>query len=309
MSSSPRVSVIMAVYNEEAFLAEAIESVLAQDFTDFEVIVSDDGSTDRTVEIAREFATHEPERIRVINGEKNQGKPFALNRALAVRRGELIAWLDGDDVMLAGKLQRQVAALQADPDAAGCSHDAEIFDSGSGRALGSFSQVMNGAPLRSGGIELWFDPTYRMLPSATMIRSALCPAGGFEERLKYTNDWLFDIEVFRHGRCIAIDDVLVRYRRHGDNFTTRADESGASFEEGLMAMAIVNARYPHLRRRARIVSAAIMLGQARSRAAKREWSDAARYGVAAYEAGGIAGLVGVGAAVTRSTRRRRAHAA
>jgi glycosyltransferase involved in cell wall biosynthesis len=309
MSSSPRVSVIMAVYNEEAFLAEAIESVLAQDFTDFEVIVSDDGSTDRTVEIACEFATREPERIRVITGEKNQGKPFALNRALAVRRGELIAWLDGDDVMLAGKLQRQVAALQADPDAAGCSHDAEIFDSGSGRALGSFSQVMNGAPLRSGGIELWFDPTYRMLPSATMIRSALCPAGGFEERLKYTNDWLFDIEVFRHGRCIAIDDVLVRYRRHGDNFTTRADESGASFEEGLMAMAIVNARYPHLRRRARIVSAAIMLGQARSRAAKREWSDAARYGVAAYEAGGIAGLVGVGAAVTRSTRRRRAHAA
>ena len=309
MSPSPRVSVIMAVYNEEAFLAEAIESVLAQDFTDFEVIVSDDGSTDRTVEIAREFATHEPERIRVINGEKNQGKPFALNRALAVRRGELIAWLDGDDVMLAGKLQRQVAALQANPDAAGCSHDAEIFDSGSGRALGSFSQVMNGAPLRSGGIELWFDPTYRMLPSATMIRSALCPAGGFEERLKYTNDWLFDIEVFRHGRCIAIDDVLVRYRRHGDNFTTRADESGASFEEGLMTMAIVNARYPHLRRRARIVSAAIMLGQARSCAAKREWSDAARYGVAAYEAGGIVGLVGVGAAVTRSTRRRRGHAA
>jgi glycosyltransferase involved in cell wall biosynthesis len=309
MSSSPRVSVIMAVYNEEAFLAEAIESVLAQDFTDFEVIVSDDGSTDRTVEIACEFATREPERIRVITGEKNQGKPFALNRALAVRRGELIAWLDGDDVMLAGKLQRQVAALQADPDAAGCSHDAEIFDSDSGRALGSFSQVMNGAPLRSGGIELWFDPTYRMLPSATMIRSALCPAGGFEERLKYTNDWLFDIEVFRHGRCIAIDDVLVRYRRHGDNFTTRADESGASFEEGLMAMAIVNARYPHLRRRARIVSAAIMLGQARSCAAKREWSDAARYGAAAYEAGGIAGLVGVGAAVTRSTRRRRAHAA
>ena len=309
MTPTPRVSVIMAVYNEQAFLAEAIESVLSQDFTDFELIVSDDGSTDATVAIARELEAREPERIRVLTGEKNQGKPFALNRALAVRRGELIAWLDGDDVMLAGKLQRQVAALQADPEAAGCTHDAEIFDSDSGRALGSFSQVMNGAPLRSGGIELWFDPTYRMLPSATMIRSALCPARGFEERLKYTNDWLFDIEVFRHGRCVAIDDVLVRYRRHADNFTTRADGSGASYEEGLMAMALVNARYPQLRRRARVVSAAIMLGQARSRAGEHDWGEAARYGVAAYEAGGIAGLVGVGAAVTRSSLRRRARAA
>ena len=77
-------------------------------------------------------------------------------------------------------------------------------------------------PLRSGGIELWFDPTYKMLPSATMIRSALCPPGGFDERLTFTNDWLFDIEVFRHGHCMALDDVLVRYRRHADNFTTRA---------------------------------------------------------------------------------------
>jgi len=140
--------------------------------------------------------------------------------------------------------------------------------------------------LRSGGIELWFDPTYRMLPSATMIRAALCPPGGFDERLTYTNDWLFDIEVFRHGRCVAIDDVLVRYRRHGDNFTTRADASGASYEEGMMAMALVTARYPELARRARTMSTALMLGQARRHAARREWGAAAGYGRAAHGMGG-----------------------
>jgi glycosyltransferase involved in cell wall biosynthesis len=305
MSPQPRVSVIMAVYNEEAFLAEAVGSVLAQSFADFELIISDDGSTDRTAAIARALAARDPERVRFLHADANQGKPFALNRALAVSRGELIAWLDGDDVMLPGKLARQVAALDADPAAAGCSHDAEIFDSDTGRAIGGFSDVMNGAPLHSGGIDLWFDPTYRMLPSATMIRAALRPAGGFDERLKYTNDWLFDIEVFRHGRCIAITDVLVRYRRHGDNFTTRADQSGASFEEGLMAMAIVMARYPQLRRRARGVSAAIMLGQARRRAGQRSWREAISYGLAAYEAGGVAGIFGVAAAVTRASLRRR----
>jgi glycosyltransferase involved in cell wall biosynthesis len=304
MSEAPRVSVIMAVYNEESFLAEAVESVLAQGFEDFEVIISDDGSTDATNRIAHSFAERDPERIRVLSAERNQGKPFALNRALAVRRGELIAWLDGDDVMLPGKLERQVAALDADRAAAGCSHDAEIFDSDSGEAIGSFSHVLNGAPLRSGGIELWFDPTYRMLPSATMIRSSLCPRG-FDERLSFTNDWLFDIEVFRRGHCIALDEILVRYRRHGDNFTTRADASGASYEEGMMAMALVTARYPELEHQARKMSAAIMLGQARRRAARGQWRAAARYGYAAFATGGPAGMLGVTVAVANSSLRRR----
>ncbi len=152
---------------------------------------------------------------------------------------------------------------------------------------------------------MWFDPTYRMLPSATMIRSSLCPSGGFDERLTFTNDWLFDIEVFRHGRCVAIDEVLVRYRRHGDNFTTRADASGVSYEEGLMTMAIVAARYPELQRRSRTVSTAIMLGQARRRARRGEWRSAFRYASAAHGAGGVPGLFGVSAAVARAVLRRR----
>jgi len=304
MTSTPRVSVIMAVHNEERFLAEAVESVLAQSFEDFELIISDDGSTDQTPTLARALAERDPARIRLVHGERNQGKPFALNRALAVRRGELIAWLDGDDVMLADKLERQVSALDADPGAVGCSHDAEMFESDTGRVIGRFSRVANGGPLRSGGIELWFDPTYKMLPSATMIRSSACPDGGFDERLTFTNDWLFDIEVFRHGRCIAIDEVLVRYRRHSDNFTTRAGESGVSYEEGLMTMAIVTARYPRLQRRARTVSAAIMLGRARSSLARGDWRGAWRYAACAYGTGGFTGMLGVAGAVTRSARGR-----
>ncbi len=295
----------MAVYNEERFLTEAVESVLGQSFGDFEIIISDDGSTDDTPALARSLAQRDPARILLIRAEHNQGKAFALNRALAIRRGELIAWLDGDDAMLSGKLERQVAALDADPAAVGCSHDAEMFDSDSGRVIGRFSRVANGRPLRSGGIELWFDPTYKMLPSATMIRSSACPAGGFDERLRFTNDWLFDIEVFRHGRCVAIDDVLVRYRRHSDNFTTRAERSGASYEEGLMAMAIVTARYPQLQRRARTVSAAIMLGRARSCLARRDWRGASRYARAAFGAGGVTGTLAVAGAVARSTAARR----
>jgi glycosyltransferase involved in cell wall biosynthesis len=294
----------MAVHNEERFLAEAVQSVLSQRFSDFELLISDDGSTDATPRLARSFAEADG-RVHVLRGEHNQGKPFALNRALQVRRGELIAWLDGDDVMLVDKLERQVRALDANADAAGCSHDAEMFDSDSGQVIGRFSDVVNGSPLRSGGIEMWFDPTYKMLPSATMIRSSLCPPGGFNERLTFTNDWLFDIEVFRRGRCVALDDVLVRYRRHGENFTTRAERSGISYEEGLMTMAIVLARYPELQRRARTVNAAILLGQARRRVGTREWRLALRYARAAYGSGGASGLIGIAEALASARARRR----
>ncbi len=297
----------MAVHNEERFLAEAVESVLVQSFGDFELIISDDGSTDATPALAAELAKQDPLRIRTIRAEENAGKPAALNRALAVRRGELIAWLDGDDVMLPGKLELQVQALDANPGAVGCTHDAEMFDSDSGRVIGPFSRVANGRPLRSGGIELWFDPTYKMLPSATMIRSDACPRSGFDARLTFTNDWLFDIEVFRLGACIALDELLVRYRRHSDNFTTRAGESGVAYEEGLMTMAIVTARYPELHRRAQTMSAAIMLGRARARASRRDWRGAVRYAAAAYGAGGASGAVRVAAAVARA--RANAHAA
>jgi glycosyltransferase involved in cell wall biosynthesis len=305
MTTTPRVSVIMAVHNEERFLLEAVESVLGQSLTDFELIISDDGSTDETPRIARSLAERDPARIRVLRSEQNHGKPVALNRALTLTRGEYVAWLDGDDVMLPEKLERQVAALDNEPDAAGCCHDAEMFDAFSGQVIGLFSRVANGSRLRSGGVEMWFDPTYRMLPSATMVRASVLPAGGFDERLTYTNDWLFDIEVFRHGPCIAIDEPLVRYRRHDENLSTRGESTGATYEEALMAMAIVTARYPSLRRRARTVSAALMLGQARRAIARREWHLAARQASGAYGVGGALGILGVSSAIASSAIRRR----
>ncbi len=305
MSIKPRVSVIMAVYNEERFLAQGIESVLAQSFQDWELIVSDDGSTDATPTIASGFVERQPERIRLLRSGENRGKPFALNRALRARRGELIAWLDGDDLMMPDKLERQVAALDANRAAAGCCHDAEMFDAIGGRTLGRFSSQTNGAPLRSGGVELWFDPTYRMLPSATMIRSSLCPPGGFDERLTYTNDWLFDIEVFRHGGCIAIEDALVRYRRHDENLSTRGETSGATYEEGLMAMAIVIARYPELQRKARSVCGALMLGQASRAFTRREWHLSLQLARGAFGAGGLVGMCDIACSLTRARQRHR----
>jgi glycosyltransferase involved in cell wall biosynthesis len=303
---SPKVSVVMPVYNEEAYLAEAVESVLAQDYPSVEVVVADDGSTDRTVEIAERFARDNGGRVVVVRAERNTGRPGALNRGLEAASGELIAWLDGDDVMLPGKLSNQVELLERNPDAVGCCHDADVFDSEAGRSLGRFSELYNGRPMREGGVELWFDPTYRILPSMTMTRASACPPHGYDERLPQAHDWLFDIEVFRQGRCVASREVLLRYRRHAGQMTDPENKMHSTdrwFEAGLMVMSMVEARYPELQGPARTSRAALLLGEARRRASAGEWRLALRRAWGALRAGGFLSLARIAAHVIRVGRR------
>lgn len=303
----PKLTVIICAYNADAFIAEAAASVLEQDYSNLELLVSDDGSTDGTLSKATEVQRGDPERVKVLHEDANQGKSAAANRALAAAEGELIAWLDADDVMLPGKLARQVALLQRRPDAAGCCHDAEVFDSDTGRVLGTFSQIYNGRPLREGGVQLWFDPTYRSLPSATMFRASACPPHGLDTGLRRANDWLFDIEVFRHGVCAVIPEPLVRYRRHADQMTSERLR-GEWFEEGLAVMEKVEDRYPELRPRARASSAALLLGESRRLARSGHRRQALRRVGEAVRAGGPLGLARVAGHVVRASRERRSSA-
>lgn len=106
---APTVSVIVPVYNGERFLAEAIESILAQTYPSYEIIVIDDGSTDRTREIVLSY----PE-IKYLY-QTNAGTAAARNRGIEMARGEYLAFLDADDLWMPGKLAIQIAAFEADP--------------------------------------------------------------------------------------------------------------------------------------------------------------------------------------------------
>jgi glycosyltransferase involved in cell wall biosynthesis len=116
----PRVSAIIVVLDGETYIAEAIDSVLAQDFADWELLIVDDGSTDRTGDIVQSYADEQPERIRLIrhpdNG--NHGMSASRNLGVAEARGEYIAFLDADDVWLPAKLSEQVELLDSHPAAA-----------------------------------------------------------------------------------------------------------------------------------------------------------------------------------------------
>jgi glycosyltransferase involved in cell wall biosynthesis len=292
------VSVIVVTYNHAEFVREAIESVLAQSYRDLEIIVTDDGSVDGTQEILKEYERRFPDKISLVLYRTNTGIAPNVNRGLAVAKGEYIAWLGGDDMMLPEKISKQVALLRQRPEAVGCTHDAEVFESESGKVVGLFSESYNGkSGLREGGIELWFDPAYRMLPSAMMFRSVARPAHGFDERLKMANDWLFDIELFRNGKCCVLNEVLTRYRRHGGNVGNFPGMRNKVTEEVLIVLAIVESRYPELRHLVRKRRRAMYLAEAGKSCARGEDSRSHAFARMAIEEGafvrGIAFYVGL----------------
>ncbi len=111
----PLVSVLITVYNRERFLAAAVDSVLAQTMQDFEAIIVDDGSTDGSVEIARNYAARD-NRIRFFRNEKNLGDYPNRNRAASLATGKFLKYLDSDDILYPHSLTIMIEAMRAHPD-------------------------------------------------------------------------------------------------------------------------------------------------------------------------------------------------
>lgn len=117
----PLVSIIMGTYNCENTIRKSIESILAQSYTDWEFIICDDASTDRTYEICREYGDRD-RRFRIVKNKRNRKLAAALNRCLGIAKGTYIARMDADDISLPVRLEREVDFLEshADIDAVGC---------------------------------------------------------------------------------------------------------------------------------------------------------------------------------------------
>lgn len=114
MKDTPKISLIMSVYNGEDYLEEAIDSVLSQSFTDWELIIINDCSTDKTPEILSKYQALD-ERVKVHTNEVNLRLPSSLNKALSLAKGKYIARMDADDICLVDRLEKQFAFMEANP--------------------------------------------------------------------------------------------------------------------------------------------------------------------------------------------------
>jgi glycosyltransferase involved in cell wall biosynthesis len=208
MSKSPIVSVVMAVYNTERFLAQAIDSILKQSFQDFELMIVDDGSTDRSLKIAQQYAAKD-DRIQLIT-QPNQGIPKTRNVLLQAAKAELIAVMDSDDVAFPDRLKQQVEFLQRHPEIV-CVGSFQDWIDEAGRLLFNHTEPESNdaiQPLLLGG------RTCISNPSAMMRRQALVQIGGYDESLPQVEDLDVFLKLGEIGQLANLPETLLQYRQH-----------------------------------------------------------------------------------------------
>ncbi|MEO0030816.1 MAG: putative glycosyltransferase EpsE [Pseudomonadota bacterium] len=222
----PRVSVICTFLNRESFLGEAVDSVLAQDFADWELLLVDDGSRDGSSALAADHARRDS-RIRVLSheGHINRGISASRNLGLAQARGQFIAFIDSDDVWLPGKLSGQVALFDAMPDIDMVCGRVNYWSSWDG---GEDDHIQTGgvrdAVLEPPGTLLALypvGPAGAPSPSEVMLRaSAIARIGGFDEAFPgYYDDMILFAKAYLHLRIFSADRLWVHYRIHGGSCT------------------------------------------------------------------------------------------
>lgn len=208
----PRVSMIMPVHNGARWLAEAIESVLAQDFQDFELILVDDASRDDSPAIMAAAAARDP-RVRLVTLEVNAGLPGALNHGFAVARAPLHSWTSDDNLLRPVMLGRLVATLDAHPDADIVHADFMQMDE-DGVDIGL---------MRVGPVErlLYGNNVGACFLYRAQVTEAL---NGYDTQLFGVEDYDFWLRAAQRFRFLALHEDLYRYRKHGGSLTSQRAE-------------------------------------------------------------------------------------
>jgi glycosyltransferase involved in cell wall biosynthesis len=219
----PLVSVIMASHNAAAFIEEAIDSVLGQTYESLELIVVDDCSIDGTAEIVAGYAERNPERVRTQLKQIRQGPCRARNDALATARGELICWIDHDDVWLPTKVQEQVELLASKPDVGLVYTYFDAFDSGSGASIlwPDGRRDLEGELLA----DLLLIGCFIGSITTMFRRAALDRRGGRlrERDFSIGDDYYLWLTIALDWQIERIPRVLARYRRHAGNESARVE--------------------------------------------------------------------------------------
>ena len=259
------MSVLTPVYQGERFVAATVESVLAQTYERVEHIVVDDGSTDATSEILADYAQRHPERVRVLRHESRAGPCRRRNEGLALARGELIAWLDHDDLWLPEKLERQVEALQADPRAGVAFTQYEEFDHETGET-GYRSAIPPGGDFLR---RLFVSGCFVASSTAVFRRATMLKrARRFRESdFSFGDVYFLWLTLLVDARAVLVDEVLVRLRRHTDNESARLGRSNSE----LRALRLLEEFLDE------VPEAQALLGEMQRRGLARHWAAAAEW--------------------------------
>ncbi|WP_019502758.1 glycosyltransferase [Pseudanabaena sp. PCC 6802] len=221
----PRVSVIIPSYNHKKYVAEAIQSVLDQTYQDFEIVITDDGSSDRTVSIIKSFT--DP-RIKLFCFPKNRGAAVAVNHCIAEAKGEFIALLNSDDVFVVDKLEKQVDFLDRNPQVGAVFSYAQFIDEDSQEIANTEHHYAKVFLQHNRSRFKWLNHFFYhgnclCHPSILIRKECYDTVGNYDRRLAQLPDFDFWIRLCQKYEIFILPENLVKFRIRSDRTNASAD--------------------------------------------------------------------------------------
>ena len=238
VNAPPLVSVVTIFLNGDPFMEEAIESVLAQTFDDWELILVDDGSTDASTELAKSYAEKHPGRIRYVEheGHANLGRSASRNLGIDVARGTYLTFLDADDVHLPTKLEEQVAIMQANPEVAMlCGGNIEWYSWDGGTDKTNLSGYAFETVIQPPEAILKMYPLGEVYaPSVEhMLRmDAVRAVGGYEDEFAAMfDDQVLAVKLYLDWPVMFTRKIWLRYRQHQGSCTSEVQRTRSYYKD------------------------------------------------------------------------------
>ena len=225
MKMIPEVSVLLPVYNGEKFIAETIESVLAQSFKNFELVIINDGSTDDSLNLLNIFAQKD-DRCKVYSRE-NRGLVETSNELVSLACCEMIAWLDHDDVCMPERIEKQFNYLNSHPECVAVGSDVLFIDKDGDKICKFFTSRTH---LEIDAFNISGIGSCICNPSVTMRKSVLLKLGGLRKEYVYAQDLDCYLRMAEVGELAIIPEILLHYRLHlgSASYRVRQDQINSS---------------------------------------------------------------------------------
>jgi glycosyltransferase involved in cell wall biosynthesis len=205
----PAISVVLCVYNGGKYLDQAIESVLAQTYTDFELILLDDGSTDNSLERLEYYAKLD-NRCRVFSGP-NKGMVATLNQGIALAKADLIFRMDNDDVCMPSRFEKQIRYLKEHPECVAVSSKVLLIDA-EGLPISEIWGETDHEKIDS--VHMSGTGSYMCHPALAVRKADLLKVGGYREECHYAEDLDLFLRLAEIGKLTNLPEVLLEYRQH-----------------------------------------------------------------------------------------------
>lgn len=208
----PKVSVLMPAYNAEKYIDEAVQSIADQTFTDWELIIVDDGSKDNTLNKLKDWKKRDA-RIKVFENERNSGIVSTRNKLIDLAEGEYIAWLDSDDIAISDRLEKQVKVLDADKDIAVVGGGLEFFKGD--KVLSKRLYKQNDSEARKDIFK--FSPISQ--GAAMYKKEYVVEVGKYDDKILTAEDLNLTFRLANQYKIANIGDIVIRYRQHENSET------------------------------------------------------------------------------------------